>query len=243
MYEELKQSIIAACQKILQTNLARLSWCSVSAVDREHSVMAISPDDLDPDTLTPDKIAVISLDDQKQLEGESAPAKDQQVHLQLYENFHQIQSVAKVQSKWLTATAQAGNRIPPLGVLQADLFFGEVFCTRELRVKEIEKHYKRNLALSVVETLKQQRVYEDGAVLVRSHGPYVWAQTPIEAVNLSAKLEDICELNAMTKIVSDSETCYIPFALSRKRFFGTHQAPELNPLMVAMFKKGETSEE
>lgn len=241
MYEELKQAIVAACRIISQKNLARLSWCSVSAVDRDHSVMAISPEGMDPDTLTADKIAVIGLDNQKQSEGESAPAKDLQVHLQLYKKFPQIQSIAKVQSKWLTATAQAGNRIPPLGVLQADLLSGEVFCTRELSVKEIEKHYKKNLALTAVEALSQQRVYEDGAVLVRSHGPYVWAPTPADAVELSEKLEDICELNAMTKIVSDSEICYIPFALSRKRFSGTHQVPQVDTAIVAMFNDRENN--
>jgi L-ribulose-5-phosphate 4-epimerase len=78
-----------------------------------------------------------------------------------------------------------------LGTTHADSFYGEVPCTRAMTTKEIEGAYEKETGTVIIERFRHLNPDEVPAVLVRSHGPFVWGASPEEAVHNAVVLEEV----------------------------------------------------
>jgi L-ribulose-5-phosphate 4-epimerase len=148
--------------------------------------------------MKPVHMTVVSLETSKVVEGKFKPSSDTETHLILYRSFPKIGGVVHTHSLYATAWAQACQRIPSYGTTQADYWYGEVPCTRQLKPEEIRSDYEINTGNVIVESLKKLDPMHHPAVLVASHGPFTWGKDVADAVHNAGVLEFIARLASET---------------------------------------------
>lgn len=190
MLEELKKQVYDANMLLPRYGLVTFTWGNVSAVDREKGLIVIKPSGVEYDEMTPEDMVVVDLDGNK-VEGKLKPSSDTMTHVKLYKAFENIGGVVHTHSKWATVFAQAGLDIPALGTTHGDYFYGSVPCTRYMKDEEIKNDYELNTGNVIVETFEGKNPDDIPAVLVKSHGPFVWGKDAMEAVHNAVVLEEI----------------------------------------------------
>lgn len=198
MLESLKREVCRANLELVARGLVIETWGNVSGIDRERGLVVIKPSGVPYDGMKPVHMTVVSLKTGKVVEGKFKPSSDTETHLILYRSFPKIGGVVHTHSLYATAWAQAGQRIPSYGTTQADYWYGEVPCTRQLRPEEIRSDYEVNTGHVIVETFKKLDPMHHPAVLVASHGPFTWGKDVGDAVHNAGVLEFIARLASET---------------------------------------------
>ena len=196
----LKAEVAAANAAIDRAGLVTLTFGNVSGVDRAAGVLVIKPSGVPYAELAAADMVVVDLEDGRVVEGRLRPSSDTPTHRYLYRELPGVGGVVHTHSRSASAWAQAGRAIPCLGTTHADFFRGEVPVSRELTPAEIEGDYEWATGAVIVETLEASgRTAEDSpAVLVHSHGPFAWGESPAAAVEAAIALEAIAALAADT---------------------------------------------
>lgn len=220
MLEQLRIDVCNANINLKRTGLVKHTWGNVSGFDKQLSMMVIKPSGIPYEELTPEKMVVLDLDG-KVVEGNLNPSTDSETHLEIYKEYPELGGVVHTHSFWATVWAQAGLGIQAFGTTHADCFYGEIPCTRAMTNDEISIDYEKNCGLVIVETLKQRDIHETSAVLLRSHGPFTWGESPATAVLNSEYLEEIAEL-AWKTLQIKPDVHSMPKILMDKHFFRKH---------------------
>lgn len=198
MLESLKREVCRANLELVARGLVIETWGNVSGIDRERGLVVIKPSGVPYDGMKPVHMTVVSLETGKVVEGKFKPSSDTETHLILYRSFPKIGGVVHTHSLYATAWAQACQRIPSYGTTQADYWYGEVPCTRQLKPEEIRSDYEINTGHVIVETFKKLDPMHHPAVLVASHGPFTWGKDVADAVHNAGVLEFIARLASET---------------------------------------------
>ncbi len=175
--------------------LVTFTWGNVSAVDRESGMVVIKPSGVEYDEMTADDMVVVELSTGKVAEGKLKPSSDTPTHLELYRAFEGMGGIVHTHSRWATSFAQAGRGIVPMGTTQGDYFYGEIPCTRAMTPSEIGGEYEKETGTVIIETFKGVDPMTIPAVLVKSHGPFAWGNTAMEAVHNAVVLEEVAFMN------------------------------------------------
>ena len=175
--------------------LVVFTWGNVSGIDRDSGLMVIKPSGVEYDEMKPEDMVVVDVATGEVAEGDLKPSSDTDTHLVLYRNFGNIGGIVHTHSKWAVSYAQAGRGVRPLGTTHADYFYGEIPCTRLMTPEEIGGRYELETGNVIVETFRDIDPDAVPAVLVHSHGPFVWGTDPANAVHNSVVLETVCEMN------------------------------------------------
>lgn len=198
MYEDLKREVFSANMLLPKYELVIFTWGNVSAIDRNKGIVAIKPSGIEYDMMTAEDIVLLDVETGKIIEGNRKPSSDTPTHLELYRAFDDIGGIVHTHSKWATSFAQAGLGIKSLGTTHADYFYGEIPCTRTMKTSEISGDYEKETGRVIIETFSGKNPLEIPGVLVKSHGPFTWGKSAIDAVNSAAILEEIAEMNYHT---------------------------------------------
>lgn len=190
MLEQMKQSVFEANRLLKDSGLVVLTWGNVSAIDRENGYVVIKPSGVSYDGMTADDMVVVDLDG-KIVEGALRPSSDLQTHLELYKAFPAIGGVTHTHSRWATIFSQAGVEIPALGTTHADVFYGAVPVTRKMTDTEIQGEYEKETGKVIVETFAGINPNDMPAVLVNSHGPFIWGKDAMKSVENAITLEEV----------------------------------------------------
>jgi len=193
MLENLKESVYKANIDLMKHGLVIFTWGNVSAFDREKKLMVIKPSGISYEEIKPEQMVVVDMKGNV-VEGTLNPSSDTATHLVLYKNFSGISAVVHTHSEWATIWAQAGKEIPALGTTHADYFYGDIPCTRQLTKKKIEGDYELETGNVIVETFKRIDPMHIPGVLVHSHGPFTWGDSPENAVENAVVLEQIAKM-------------------------------------------------
>ena len=198
MLEQLKAEVCQANLDLVAKGLVIETWGNASGLDRQRGVMVIKPSGVPYDGMKPEHMVCVSLADGKVVEGNLKPSSDTDTHLVLYRAFPQIGGVVHTHSLYATAWAQAQRALPSYGTTQADYWYGEVPCTRQLKPAEIKQDYEANTGHVIVETFRKLKFdpMQHPAVLVASHGPFAWGKDVAGAVHNASVLEFIAKLNS-----------------------------------------------
>ncbi len=191
MLEQLKKEVFEANMLLPKYGLITFTWGNVSGVDRAQGLMVIKPSGVEYDTMTADDMVVVDLASGEVKEGRYKPSSDTTTHMELYRQFPDIGGVVHTHSRWATTFAQSGRGIPPLGTTHADYFYGEIPCTRKMTPAEIAGEYEWETGKVIVETFAGKDPNAVPAVLVYSHGPFVWGTDAHNAVHNAVVLEEI----------------------------------------------------
>jgi L-ribulose-5-phosphate 4-epimerase len=223
-FTELRESVYAANIALVKAGLVVLTWGNVSAVDRERSIVAIKPSGVAYDTLLPDDIVLVSLEDGKTLPGQRLrPSSDTPTHVYLYQHFESMGGIAHTHSRQATSWAQACRSIPCYGTTHADTFHGPIPLVRALTQPEVESGYEINTGVAIVEHFKAaglDPVHVPGALL-SFHAPFAWGANAPEAVEHAIILEEVAGLALRTLVINEAAEL-IPSAISEKHFTRKH---------------------
>ncbi len=221
MLETLKQQVCEANLKLVAEGLVIQTWGNVSGVDREGDHLVIKPSGVPYAEMRPEQMVVLSLESGQQVEGNLRPSSDTPTHLILARAFPHIGGIVHTHSLYATAWAQAKRPIPALGTTHADYFDGDIPCTRVLTPEEIAGEYEANTGEVVVECFADLDSRRFPGVLVASHAPFVWGETPDIAVENAVVLENVARLASETlRIAADIEV--MQSELLRKHFNRKH---------------------
>ena len=154
MLEELKKKVYEANMLLPKHGLITFTWGNVSGIDREKGLFVIKPSGVEYDELKPEDMVVVDLDGKK-VEGDMNPSSDTETHRILYKEFPNIGGVVHTHSRWATSFAQAGQGVRAYGTTQADYFYGEIPCTRDMTPEEIQGEYEYITGVIIVERFKK----------------------------------------------------------------------------------------
>ena len=203
MLEELKQKVLKANLELPKRELVTFTWGNVSGIEREKGLVVIKPSGIEYDGMTAEDMVVVDLEGNV-VEGKWKPSSDTPTHLVLYKAFENIGGIVHTHSKWATSWAQAGRNIPAYGTTHADYFYGDIPCTRKMKRLEINGEYEHETGNVIVETFKEISADDIPAVLVNSHGPFVWGTDPDNAVHNSVVLEEVAFMALQTEALNQS---------------------------------------
>lgn len=221
MLEQLKKRVCDANRQLPGYGLVVFTWGNVSGVDRSKNLVVIKPSGVEYRDLSPDDMTLVDLKTGKIVEGRLRASSDTETHLELYRRFPNIGGIVHTHSRWATTFAQSGRGIPVFGTTQADYFYGEVPCTREMTKAEIEGDYELETGRVIAETFEGKNPDEIPAALVRSHGPFTWGPDPEHAVFNAVVLEE-CAKMAWQNLLFDAAQAPVPQALLNRHYLRKH---------------------
>ncbi len=190
MLEELKKQVLEANLLLPKYNLVTFTWGNVSGIDRESGLVVIKPSGVPYEGMTAEDMVVVDLEGNV-VEGKWKPSSDTPTHVELYKAFPECGGIVHTHSRWATTFAQAGRGIPALGTTQADYFYGEIPCTRPMTPEEIGGEYEKETGSVIIETFRDRDPAAVPAVLVYSHGPFVWGTDAMNAVHNAVVMEEV----------------------------------------------------
>lgn len=204
MLKKLREQVLQANHLLPKYNLVTFTWGNVSGIDREKGLMVIKPSGVSYEALKAEDMAIVALETGKVLVEGLKPSSDTATHIELYKAFPNIGGIVHTHSRWATIFAQAGRGIMALGTTHGDYFYGEITCTRKMKKDEIEGEYEKETGLVIKETFKGKDPDSIPAVLVHSHGPFVWGKDPMEAVHNAVVLEEVAFMNYHVQMLEPS---------------------------------------
>ena len=207
MLEYLKEEVLKANLMLPKHKLVTFTWGNVSGIDREKGLVVIKPSGVEYESMTIEDMVVVSLENGKVVEGKKKPSSDTPTHIELYRAFKNIGGIVHTHSRWATAFAQAERGIVPLGTTHADYFHGEIPCTRAMDAQEIAGEYEKETGLVIIETIKDADPLAIPSILVKSHGPFSWGKTVMDAVHNAVVLEEVAFMNLQTLCLNPEIPC------------------------------------
>jgi len=222
--ESLRERVCRANVALAARGLVLGTFGNVSGADLDAGLLAIKPSGVPYDTLTPADIVLVSIDTGQVVDGELRPSSDTHAHLELYRAFR-CGGVVHTHSELATAFAQARTPIRCLGTTHADCFRGDVPVTRPMTEAEVASDYERNTGLVIVETFRSLGLspVEVPAALVANHGPFVWSDDPMHAVEVARVLEFIARVNLSARLLNPAEPAPERFLID-KHYLRKHGA-------------------
>ena len=204
MLEELKDRVFAANLDLVDKGVVIYTWGNVSGISDDRKYMVIKPSGVDYAGMSPDDMVVVSIETGEKVEGKWNPSSDTKTHLALYRQYPEIKGIVHTHSTNAVAFAQAGIDIPALGTTQADYFYGDIPCARELTKGEVESDYEANTGKVIVETIENRRLDPIAVpgIVVKNHGPFAWGKSPENAVYNAVVMEKVAEMDLKTLMLN-----------------------------------------
>lgn len=204
MLEELKDRVFAANLDLVDKGVVIYTWGNVSGISDDRKYMVIKPSGVGYAGMSPDDMVVVSIETGEKVEGKWNPSSDTKTHLALYRKYPEIKGIVHTHSTNAVAFAQAGIDIPALGTTQADYFYGDIPCARELTKGEVESDYEANTGKVIVETIENRRLDPIAVpgIVVKNHGPFAWGKSPENAVYNAVVMEKVAEMDLKTLMLN-----------------------------------------
>jgi L-ribulose-5-phosphate 4-epimerase len=201
MLETLRKKVSEANQELSRSGLIRLSWGSVSGIDRQLKLIVITPDGINYDTLTPEDYIIIDMQG-KVIQGKSQPSRDALTHIELYKNFPTIGGVTHTHSVYATIFAQANREIPRYGTMHNDYFADTITVTPPIPVSETHDYHASIAGKMIAKTISPENIIKTPGILIYGDGPITWGDAPNSSVRNAKAIEAIAEIAFGTCILT-----------------------------------------
>lgn len=223
MLEQLKKQVLRANLALPEHNLVTFTWGNVSEIDRASGLMVIKPSGVKYSEMTEADMVVVEVETGRVVEGTKRPSSDTDTHRALYLAWPEAGGIVHTHSRHATIWAQAGRDIPAWGTTHADDFYGTIPCSRAMRDDEIIERYEWQTGQVIIETLRERQIdpLAIPAVLVNSHGPFVWGKSAQDAVHSAVVLEEVAYMALFSQQLTPQLPAINP-ALLDKHYLRKH---------------------
>ena len=224
MLEKLKEEVLIANKRLVDSGLVVLTWGNASAFDPESKLLVIKPSGVSYDKMKASDMVVVDLNNEV-VEGDLRPSSDTPTHVEIYKAFADagVLGVVHTHSTEATAWAQAGRSIPWYGTTHADQCHEDVICTRPLTKEEVDQDYEGNTGRVIVDAYKGINPLEKPVVLVAGHAPFTWGKNANAAVDNAIALEEFAKMARLTEqIASQKEAQKLPDYVGEKHYQRKH---------------------
>lgn len=204
MMNRLKEKVCEANLDLVSKGVVIFTWGNVSGISEDRKYMVIKPSGVDYNIMSPDDMVVVDIRTGETVEGKWKPSSDTKTHLELYRRYEKIKGIVHTHSANAVAFAQAGMCIPALGTTQADYFYGDIPCTRELSGQEVMEAYEKNTGKVIIETIDKAGYdpMEIPGIVVKNHGPFAWGTSAANAVYNAVVMEKVAEMDLKTLLLN-----------------------------------------
>jgi len=201
MLESLKEQVYQANMLLPRHNLVIFTFGNVSGISREQGLMVIKPSGVSYEQMRAEDMVVVEIETGKVKEERLRPSSDTATHLEIYKAFPNTGGIVHTHSRWATIFAQAGRGITAFGTTHADYFYGEIPCTREMTIDEIQGDYEKETGSLIKEIFQGKDPDAIPGVLIHSHGPFAWGADPSDAFHNAVILEELAFMNYHTQML------------------------------------------
>ena len=200
MLEDLRQKVSSANHVLLRSGLVKLTWGSISAIDRRLGLVVITPHGGGPVPPEPSQLLILDMRGRVS-QGSLPPCSDALAHIELYKHFTEIGGVVHAHSAYATMFAQAGRELPVYGSMHTDYFADPIPLTVR-PVARANGSDALSVGASIVSRVSRDRVLQTPGILVQGDGPFAWGRDPLEAVQHAKALEAIAETAFGTAVLN-----------------------------------------
>ncbi len=179
-----RNQIIEYSLKLNSTNLSplRSGNISIRTKEDENDGYLITPSGKKYETLKPEDIVFMSLNDDAENEGSSnKPSSEWRFHRDIYLNKKEAQAIVHAHSPHATAVSSHGKTIPPFHYMIA-LAGGE-----DIKCAEYATFGTEELSKNVINALRER-----SACLMSNHGQVAFGKNLEDAFELAQEIENIC---------------------------------------------------
>ena len=179
-----RNQIIEYSLKLNSTNLSplRSGNISIRTKEDEKDGYLITPSGKKYETLKPEDIVFMSLNEDAENEGSSnKPSSEWRFHRDIYLNKKEAQAIVHAHSPHATAVSSHGKTIPPFHYMIA-LAGGE-----DIKCAEYATFGTEELSKNVINALRER-----SACLMSNHGQVAFGKNLEDAFELAQEVENIC---------------------------------------------------
>ena len=178
-----KNKIIEYSLKLNSTNLSPLRSGNISLRSKEDNKdgYLITPSGKKYETLKPDDIVFMELNDEVKKDSVNKPSSEWRFHRDIYLNKKEAEAIVHAHSPHATAVSSHGKPIPPFHYMIA-LAGGE-----DIKCAEYATFGTEELSNNVIEALKKR-----SACLMSNHGQVAFGKNLEDAFELAQEIENIC---------------------------------------------------
>ena len=182
-----RQEVIDYSIKLNTTNLSplRSGNISVRGIDEGVEGFFITPSGKKYETLKPEDIVFLSLNEKKDFlswfNSGKNPSSEWRFHQDIYKNKWEAKAIVHAHSTHATAVSTHGKSIPPFHYMIA-LAGGE-----DIRCSEYATFGTHELSMNIIKALKDRK-----ACLMSNHGQVAYGVNLSKAFELAQEIENIC---------------------------------------------------
>ena len=167
-------------------------------------------------------ISVVDIKSGKILSGKK-PSVDLDIHLSVYKNFKDINSIIHTHSLYATSWAQSGRSIPCYGTTHADYYPKEIPITDSVSIKNLKNNYEAEIGNTIIKKLKKikAKATDIPGVLIANHGVVAWGNTGKSAMENAIAIEFIAKLAFNSELIKKNVK-KLPNAIHKKHYNRKH---------------------
>lgn len=178
-YEVIRRQVLDALHKAVESGLIHGTSGNIAVRDFEANVIAISPSGRDYDSMTPEDIAIVTLDGEW-IDGPWKPSSETPMHTAVYRARLDVGATVHVHGLFSTVMAMEGEQLPVSTPPQAEV--------APIRIVPFEVPGSEELAHRVVQALGGDR-----AVLMRNHGSFCCGKDIAAAMSAAVYTEEAAQ--------------------------------------------------
>lgn len=203
LLETERKSIVKYGKKMLKQDLTTGTGGNLSILNKKKDLVAISPSGVDYNHMTPEDVVVVN-QEQEIIAGEKKPSSEINMHLYVYENRPDINSVVHTHSIFATTISCLNRDLPSLNRDLPPVHYMIGVAGKKVPCAEYASFGTKKLAKNAVKSLGD----EYKATLLSNHGLLCIGKDISEAFNIAAEIEFVSEIYYRTK--SSGEPVIIP---------------------------------